>query len=180
MMNNPLEIGDIHPVNIKRLIAGFAMLLLGVFLYLYDRRPDQVFFIYAFRLPSFYNSEHPKIFGELGGSLPSFLHACSFSLITCSLLPSQSKKKFLIVCMSWVAVNILFEIGQSITSFTLSNIPPSFFENRAFNYIIRYLQYGTFDFIDIIFAIFGGLFAYCFIILTSKGGYCENRSIKDT
>lgn len=179
-MNNSLEIEDIHPVNIKLLIAGFTMLLLGVFLYLYERRPDQVFFIYAFRLPSFYNPEHLKIFGNLSSSLPSFLHVCSFSLLTFAFLPSQSKINIVITCMSWTVVNILFEIGQSITSSTMINIPYSFFDNRAFRYVIKYFQNGTFDFIDIIFAICGGFFAYCVLILTSKGGYCENRSIKVT
>lgn len=161
----------------KQLIAGFTILLLGVFLYLHDRRPDQVFFIYTFRLPSLYNPEHSKIFGELGSNLPSFLHVCSFSLLTCALLPQQSKKKYVIACTSWSGVNILFEIGQLIATSALLNIPHWFTWNKIGINFFSYLQYGTFDFIDIIFAMFGGISAYC-ILVTLKGKDNEFEATK--
>lgn len=178
-IDSSLEIIEINGINIKQLFAGFVTLLLGIFLYLLDRRPDQVFFIYAFGLPSLYNPEHSKIFRELSSNLPSFFHVCSFSLLTCAFLPSQSKKAFVIACMSWAGVNILFEIGQLITPSTLLNIPHYFTENKAYMHVISYLRYGTFDFIDIIFAIFGGLIAYCILIITFKGGDNEIGPIRD-
>jgi len=171
---------DIHPIYVKQLITGFFLLFIGIFFYLYVRRPDQIFFIYAFSLPSFYHPEHSKIFGELSSSLPTFLHVSSFSLLTFAFLPSKSKKNIIITCMSWTIINIIFEIGQLLSKVTTIYVPHVFLGNRVLNYIIRYFQDGTFDFIDIIFAILGGSFAYCFIILTSKGGYCENRSFSNT
>lgn len=178
-MDSALETKKVNAVNIKQLIAGFATLLLGLSLYLLDRRPDQVFFIYTFGLPSLYNPEHSKIFGALSSNLPSFLHVCSFSLLTCALLPSQSKKKFVIACMSWAGVNIMFEIGQLITTSTLLNIPHYFTKNKIFMHVFSYLQYGTFDFIDIIFAMLGSLIAYCILIITLKGEADEIRSIRN-
>lgn len=181
-IDSSLERKEINKINIKRLIAGFAMLLLGLFLYLFDRRPDQVFFIYAFGLPSLYNPAHLKIFGELSSYLPSLLHVCSFSLLTCAFLPSESKKTFVIACMSWAGVNILFEIGQLITpTTTMLNIPHCLTENKSFLHVYSYFQYGTFDFIDIIFAIIGGLVAYFILKLTItfKGGVNEISSTSD-
>lgn len=177
-MDSPAEIERIDEVNLKQLIAGLAILFLGVCLYLHDRRPDQAFFIYAFRLPSFYNPEHQKLFRELSSNLPSFLHVCSFSLLTCALLPSQSRKRYLKAGIFWIAINTIFEVGQLITPSTFLNVPVYFSENRAFMHILRYFQYGTFDFLDIIFSILGGLIAYYIQIITFKGGDNEIRSSK--
>jgi len=165
-----------NSINIRPLGIGSAMLLLGVLIYLLDRHPDQVFFIYALKLPYFHHPEHRRLFGEIGLNLPSFLHGCSFSLLICSMLPSQTKRNYFIVCVVWATISNLFEFGQLIKPLTIIYIPRFLLENSAFMHTINYFRYGTFDYMDILFAVLGCLFAYCILIITHKGGDHETSS----
>jgi type IV secretory pathway VirB6-like protein len=152
----------------KQLTLGFAALLLGVLLYMVDRQPDQIFFIHAFRLPSFYNPHHSKLFGEISNNLPSFFHVCSFSLLTSALLKAQSKNKFAKICICWTGVNVIFEIGQLLTTDTLTSAQNYLRDKDFLSFIYKYFQYGSFDNLDILFSVIGGICAYFILINTYK------------
>jgi len=158
----------IGSINHIQLVAGSVFLICGLFIYLLVRCPDQIFFIYTFHLPSFYDQYHEKLFAVLSNNLPSFLHACSFSFLTCAFLPLQSRKKIAMVCLGWATINVLCEIGQLMTPNT--NIPLPIQKNTL---ILKYFRYGTFDIMDIVFTLIGCCFAYCILIKTSKGGKNE-------
>ena len=176
-METTLKNKKIDSINIKQLAIGCTLLLLGVLIYMLDRNSEQVFFIYAFKLPYFHHPEYRKMFGEVSMSLPSFLHGCSFSLLTCAFLPLQNKRNCFIVCLIWAIIDILFEFGQLIKPFTSTDIPPFLSNNKVFMVTINYFRYGTFDYMDILFAILGCVCAYFIIIINYKGGNHETSSI---
>ncbi len=143
---------------------GFLSLTIGVALYSTARPPQSTYF-----LPeqlSFYQYL-PSYLKLLVGNLPSFIHVFAFSLLTLAVIKSSSKH-VIIVCLSWIGINFLFEASQhpqisSKLSNQLDNI-----HLHPVTLIQRYAEHGTFDVGDFIFASFGGFAAYAFAKFTTK------------
>jgi hypothetical protein len=154
-------------VNWLQVLIGAAWLLFGTLVYLVDRPPDQTYFIYNSSIDiSLYNIL-PNLFGPIGNNLPAFIHVFSFILITAGLLSCQ-KKGCLIICLSWLVVDCVFELGQKFNSLAVRTIPDwlagiPFFENTE-----NYFLHGTFDSFDLVSITIGTVIAYLVLLATNK------------
>lgn len=153
----------LHSINKKQLVVGGLALAIGFCIYLFDRNPHTVLAIYQLDIRSFYSPERTRIFGTLGGNLPSFIHVFSFSLITCALLPNKNNIVYLYICVIWFFVNFFFEFSQILQPGTISEY---YFDNVYLEPVIKYSQYGTFDYMDVVFMLLGLIFSYVTIRMT--------------
>ena len=152
--------------RIYQTLAAISALIVGLSIYLFDRQPETVYFI-SNRFS--FDGDTKPIFGIIGNYLPAFLHVYAFILLT-AVVFAQSHRHILIICVGWLAVDSLFEIGQInlIAEAITVHIPGwfagiPFLENTA-----NYFLLGTFDTLDLLSIAAGTLAAYLIIIL-SKG-----------
>jgi hypothetical protein len=154
-------------INIRQILIGLAVLLLGSLVYLVDRPPDHTYFVYNNFVNISLHNTLPSLFGSIGNSLPAFIHVFSFILITASLI-SCRKKGYLFICLGWFLVDCAFELGQKFNSL-FSKIIPSWFAGIPFlENTENYFLYGTFDFIDLAAITIGTVIAYSVLIATNK------------
>jgi len=154
-------------INMRQILIGLTVLLLGTLIYLTDRPPEYTYFIYKSFVNISLHNTLPNLFGFIGYSLPSFIHVFSFILITAGLLHCQ-KRGCIIICVCWFLVDCAFELGQEFNSLLLKIIPDwlediPFLENTE-----NYFLYGTFDFIDLAAITIGTTIAYFVLIATNK------------
>lgn len=157
-------------VNRLQILIGLLGLLLGTMVYLVDRSPETTYFIYSSTISiSLYNT-FPELFGLIGHNLPSFFHVFSFILLTAGLF-SCRKRGYFIICVSWLLVEFVFELGQKYYAPANDFFPEWFkgipyLENTA-----NYFRYGTFDVLDIVAMLIGSIAAYfIFLVTTREGG----------
>ena len=112
-----------------------------------------------------------SIFGFLGGVIPEFIHPFSFALITMAVYPRADQKSRGIICVFWLVVEVLFELGQAfghqISQFLGNTLPYGGIIRLLQNYFAR----GTYDHLDILAICLG--IASAFVIgeiLTRKEG----------
>ncbi len=149
-------------LNVRLIIYGMSVLVVGVLLYLTDRPPEHTYFVYRTLTGLSLYKVFPNIFGTIGYSLPSFLHVFSFILLTAAFI-SCGKKAYLIISLSWFFISSAFELGQKFNK-SMSMMVPDYFKEILFlentkNYFIR----GTFDYLDM-FAIGVGTVAAYFVL----------------
>ena len=154
-------------INTRQILIGVVVLLVGILVYLVDRPPDQIYFVYntPFNISLF--KTLPNLFGHIGNSLPSFIHVFSFILLTAGII-SCRKKGFLIVCLCWFSIDCVFELGQKFSSLTLKIIPSWFSSIPFLENTHNYFSYGTFDFNDLFAITIGTLTAYFVLLSTIK------------
>ena len=154
-------------INIHQILIGLSVLLLGTLIYLTDRPPDQTYFVYKSFVNISLHNTLPNLFGFIGNSLPSFIHAFSFILITAGLLHCQ-KRGCLIICACWFLTDVIFELGQKLKALSSTMVPDWFsgilFLENSKNYFLS----GTFDFNDLIAIAFGTILAYFVLSITIK------------
>jgi len=154
-------------INGLQILIGAAGLSLGALVYLIDRPPEATYFIYFSKINiSLYNT-FPNAFGVLGNSLPDFLHVFSFILITAGLLSCQ-KKCSIIVCISWLSLDFLFELLQKYNAMPLKIIPTWFKGIPFLENTENYFSQGTFDIADLIAIVLGTVTAYFILLTTNK------------
>ena len=154
-------------INIRQILIGLTVLLLGTLVYLIDRSPNQTYFVYKSFVNISLHNTLPNLFGFIGNSLPSFIHVFSFILITAGLVHCQ-KKGCLIICAFWFLTDIAFELGQKFKILTLKIIPDWFSGILFLENSKKYFLSGTFDFNDLIAITFGTILAYFALSITIK------------
>ena len=129
----------------KLTLLAIASLLLGLYLYFFERNGFLVFEGIA-------GNKVLNIFGNFGYNLPSFLHAFSFSLLSVIILGAK-RKWILFSCIFWFLLELLFELGQM-----------PFFSDKIislgvnkYSLIGRYFSFGTFDILDLLASLLGVL-----------------------
>jgi len=154
-------------INIRQILIGVTVLLVGTLVYLVDRPLDQTYFVYSspFNISLF--KTPPNLFGFIGNSLPSFIHVFSFILITAGFL-SYHKRGCIIICASWFLVDCAFELGQKFNSLLLKIIPDLFAGIPFLENTENYFLYGTFDYFDLTAITMGTVIAYLVLIATNK------------
>ena len=113
------------------LTVALSSLLLGVLVYL--MRPADAWFLTTLN----FRADVPPLglADDLTGSLPSFTHALSFTLLS-TLALGVSRRAALFSAALWLAVEIMFEVGQ--------HAAVSAYLNRA-GLGLAYFRGGTFD-----------------------------------
>lgn len=146
-------------INMRQILIGLTVLLLGTLVYLIDRSPDQTYFVEKSFVNISLHNILPNLFGFVGNSLPSFIHVFSFILITAGLLHWQ-KKGCIFICACWFIVDCTFELGQKFKLWSSKIIPDGFngilFLENTKTYFIR----GTFDYFDLAAITLGVIAAY--------------------
>jgi hypothetical protein len=156
-------------INIRQLLIGITVLILGTSIYLTDRPPDQTYFVYKSFVNISLHNTLPNLFGFIGNSLPSFGHVFCFILLTAGFLQCQ-KRGCIIVCASWFFIDFIFELGQKFKSLSSTMVPDWFsgipFLENSKNYFLS----GTFDYNDLTAIAIGTILAYLVLSITNKRG----------
>jgi hypothetical protein len=154
-------------INIRQILIGLSVLLLGTLVYIVDRPPDQTYFVYKNFVNISLHNTLPNLFGFIGNSLPSFVHVFSFILITAGLLHCQ-KKGSLIICSCWFLTDLLFELGQKFKALSSTMLPDWFSRILFLENSKNYFLSGTFDLNDLTAIAFGTILAYFALSITIK------------
>ena len=154
-------------INIRQILIGLSVLLLGTLVYVVDRPPYQTYFVYNNFVNISLHNTLPNLFGFIGNSLPSFIHTFSFILITAGLFQCQ-KRGYITICACWFLIDVTFELGQKFNSLFLKIIPSWFESIPLLENTKSYFFYGTFDFIDLFSITTGTVIAYFILLATNK------------
>ena len=154
-------------VNVLQILIGITTLLVGLLVYLIDRRPDTTYFLAGWAKDISFYDRIPNMFGPVGSNLPAFAHVFSFILITAGILGSR-KRECLFICLFWLLIDGAFEMGQRYSSIPLKMIPDSFYEIPFLENTANFFRLGTFDYLDLIAFLFGTVFAYIILTITME------------
>ncbi len=147
----------------KQLAAGILSLFLGGCIYYFQREP--VYFLDFLGVDPWINLKSENDIGLFVGSLPSFFHTFAFAMLTAAFVYKQTNLKLVSICLSWVLLNVLFELGQ-LSSGDVA-------EGTGAGLIQAYFYSGEFDIYDLLFCVFGGLAAYLALLVTRTGNIDE-------
>ena len=158
-MHNPAHF---RPTNELWLAATAALLLAtGAAVYLLDRAPGT-----AMLLPSAWQrggitGGDAAFFGELGGWLPSLVHAFAFSTFTALLLPRRAGTAAA-ACAGWALVDTLAEIGQhpAIAPALAAGLEQAFGAGILVDSLGRYFVRGSFQPADVAAGLAGAGLAF--------------------
>ena len=157
--------------NFKLILAAGSALAIGILVYLFDRRADVYF------LPEALSASNnlPALFGILGHSLPSLLHVYAFILLTAACLP-RGRAWALAACLSWFAIECLFEAGQHprLRNLVVSRIPEWFDGVPLLEASRNYFLNGIYDPLDIAASAAGAAAAWLTIRLTRTHNHAKN------
>ena len=160
-------------VDSRLIFAAGAALAVGILVYLFDRGADVYF------LPEALSASNslPSLFGFLGHSLPSLLHADALILLTVAFLPRGQRYAFA-ACVGWFSVECLFEIGQhpSLRNLVASRFPDWFDGLPLLEASTAYFSNGSFDPMDIVAATVGATAAWLTIQLTRTRNYTNAQT----
>ena len=154
-------------INRVQILIGLLVLILGSLVYIVDRPPDQTYFVFKSGINISLFNTFPNLFGPLDNSLPTFVHAFSFILMTAGLMACQ-KRGCLIICLSWFCVDCAFEFGQKYNAFAAKLIPSCFQEIHFLENTQNYFLLGAFDFIDLAAIAMGAATAYFVLVATME------------
>ncbi len=153
--------------NPKQIFLGITVIFLGLLVYFIDRPPYQTaWFSDHFSL---YHVT-PQILGRLGDNLPSFVHVLGLSMITAGIIV-QKKWAYVIICGSWLFLNLLFELLQTDAAYTWLNYMSINHDklNPILQWFKNYSLHAVFDPKDVFALISGAILAYIILIKTKKG-----------
>jgi hypothetical protein len=154
-------------INTQQLFIGLSFLVLGVLFYYYSRSAEHPYFLNFFEVNPQLKFTLPSLFVSVGHSLPTFIHALAFSLMTASFI-AKCKKGYVIVCLSWFAVDALFEISQGLDNIMIQFVPDWFSGFLFLENTRNYFLHGRFDYFDLLSIALGSLTAYILLMLTNK------------
>ena len=164
-----------NTVNSKQFLLGSGALFIGLVEYILSRPTGSTYLgkIIGAHVGDF--SSKMDIFGIFGGTLPDFSHAFAFALITMAIFPRAGRKLRGVICLSWLVVELFFEIGQrfghQIAQCLLEIVPYRGVSDPLANYFVN----GTYDHLDVFAICLGITVAYTVSELTMRGGM-ENDS----
>jgi len=146
------------------IFAAISALTLGLCIYLIDRQPETAYLVSN---GLFLNDTERPIFGVMGNYLPTFLHVYAFILLS-AVVFAQSHRQVLILCFSWLIIDIIFEFAQIsvIAQSVAVHIPGWFSGAPILENTADYFLIGTFDTLDLFSIIAGTLTAYMTIFLS--------------
>lgn len=149
------------------ILMGMIGLLLGLAVYLVDRPPEKIYFIFNLNPDLSLYRGLPRIFGRLGNWLPEFLHPFSFILLAAGISACRKQWQFAAISLFWLLMNVVFELGQKYKDFAVSFVPDWFSGIPYLENTRDYFLAGRFDPADLAAVILGSLAAYVVLVLTT-------------
>lgn len=153
-------------VNKIQLMIGMAALSVGLMVYLYDRPPDSALMLQVIGITKAFSEVSP-LFGPIGDQLPAFIHVFAFALLTAGLLGCRSRGA-LFICLFWLAVNVLFELGQVIENPIAGNHSGAFDTVFGSGVLGNFFRFGTFDPLDLLAMTVGAVAAFIILRITMQ------------
>jgi DNA-binding beta-propeller fold protein YncE len=150
--------------SVLHVLIAIIALFLGLQVYLYDRQPEHVYFL--FHHFSLAHGQY-SLFGVLGNYLPSFVHVYAFILLTV-VVAGFSKARLIGTCVAWLVVASLFEVAQhpAVAPIIAAAVPAWFTHVPILDNTAAYFLNGTFDPLDLLSIVLGTIAAYVTIVLT--------------
>lgn len=138
---------------------GLVALAFGAGMYWFWRGPESLYLLDLLGALPGEVAERKVLYGFMAiliGSLPSAVHVYSFSIFS-ALAFQLTRGTILLTCITWTAVNVIFEFTQIGNSCSVSG-------EGTFALVLQtwcaFSANGTFDPQDIAFACVGGACAY--------------------
>lgn len=149
-------------------LLAIGGLVVGLFVYIIDRRPDTVYFIPQWLSVS---ANVSPFFGFVGNFLPTFIHVFVFILLTAVILAPPGKL-VIPICATWFTLDSLFEIAQIpvIAQWIARHVPAWFQAVPFLDNTAGYFTAGTFDVLDLFSIAAGTLCAYFILVMTYRIG----------
>jgi hypothetical protein len=170
-----LDSGNVRQrVNYRQLFIGFSVLTLGALFYYFFRSSEHTYFLNQLGIYSHPKNIFPPIILTIGYILPSFIHVFAFILMTASLIAGQ-KKGYLIICLTWFAIDVSFEVSQGLDNILIPIIPKWFSHIFLLENMRDYLLYGSFDYLDLLSIAVGSVTAYLFLTKYKWGKHYEKQ-----
>lgn len=161
-------------MNTKQATLGLACLFAGTLEYLTGRPPGSTPLFNQIDLVAPCLTALPDLYGKLGSFVPDFFHPLAFSLMFMAFV--ESIKARISICIFWVLVDVLFEVGQKNGVEIMTLLSAHFEAFPLLRHVARYFANGTFDSYDLIAIGMGGVTAFVLGELSSgKGGGNELR-----
>jgi len=148
-------------------MIGLAALSIGLMVYLSDRAPDSAFLLQVIGGKSPF-SEASHLFGPISGQLPAFLHVFAFALLTTGVLGCGTRGA-LFVCLFWLIVDVLFEVGQVAGNPVVGNHSGAFNTTFGSEVVGNFFRFGTFDPLDLLAMALGAVAAWIIWRITIPG-----------
>ena len=114
-----------NSVNWLQILLGMLFFFIGALVYIIDRPPEHTYFFIHYKSIATLHKILPAFFGPLGNYLPDFIHPFSFILVTAGIF-SCGKRGCLAICLSWLLIDCIFELGQKYSTLFLKAIPDWF------------------------------------------------------
>ena len=162
--------------NLLQLILGLSALMIGVIEYALGRPADSTYLGASIMAIVGDLPFKMEVFGILGGVVPEFIHPLAFALITMVLFPETSRRIRIMICLFWLTVDLLFEVGQYFGQQISQFLPTILPHTKVSDLVIIYFLRGTYDHLDVLAICLG--IASAFIIgehITRKGGTENER-----
>ncbi len=158
-------------MNIRYILLGVFLLLVGSLVYLVDRPPEHTYFIFSLPFEFSLYAVYPPLFGPLGDFLPHYLHVSAFILMSAGVL-NCGKRGFQVICLFWLVVCVSFELGQKYSEQAASLVPRWFDGIFLLENTRGYFLHGTYCNLDMAAIVAGVLSAYLFLV------YTHNKAIR--
>jgi len=154
-------------VNIRQLLIGLTILVLGTLFYYFCRSVEQTYFLKFLAVNPHNTKFLSPIFVTLANSLPTFIHPLAFIVMTAALVAGQ-KRGYTVVCLAWFTIDVLFELGQGFGDVMIAIIPDWFSSVLFLENAHDYFLHGRFDYLDLLSIALGSAAAYMLLIITSN------------
>jgi hypothetical protein len=158
--------------SVLYVLIAIAALAFGLLVYLFDRRPEHVYFLsHGFVLA---HAPH-SLFGVVGNYLPTFVHVYAFILLTAAVAGAT---RAIGICVAWFVVASLFELAQlpAVAPVIAASVPAWFARVPVLDNTAAYFLDGTFDVLDLLSIALGTIAAYMTVALPNKTGRATIRS----
>lgn len=153
-------------VNKKLLLIGMIALIAGTLEYLLNRQVGSTHFLLRYESLHAFFYELPNFYGELGLYVPTFFHPLAFSLMSAAFV--AGKKSKVMLCIAWLGIDLLFEIGQTFGPELVDYLPQSFTTVPIIRDFVDFLMYGTFDIYDLVSISLGSLTALLIVLYSTR------------
>ena len=178
--SSPIEKAHLSYGNRIRFVIALNALMLGVLVYIFGRASDSTF---LGKIICRYFGDvfiQYNFFGDLGGLIPELVHPFSFALFTIILFPAAGRIARGLICLGWMIINIVFEIGQYFSNQFSEFILIIFNRNMFSELLTNYFIAGTYDHGDILAIVFGIIAAFAISEFTINEGEQNDPKISTT
>lgn len=159
--------------SLIRTVLGLGVLVLGAMEYVFNRALDSTHLGMMIKGLSANPSYKIDIFGNFGGVMPDFAHPFCFALLTMVFFPKDTRKIRGFICLFWLGVDIIFEVGQFFGQEIALLLPKILPRNILPELLTGYFTAGTYDSMDVLAIGLGTTAAFVIGELTAttvKGG----------